>query len=348
MPQYTIAVIPGDGIGPEVMDAALPVIMAAAGRDGVDLQTEHFPFGASHHLATGDTLPEAAFTRLRDEFDAILVGALGDPRVPDNLHARDILLGLRFRLDLYINFRPIRLLNPGLTPLKGSPRIDFAIFRENTEGQYVGRGRTSQLGTPDEAYVSEEIGTRRGVARIVEAAFAWAAAHGRNRVTLCDKANAIPFQRLWADVFENIGARYPGLEREHRYVDALALELVRDPSRFQVVVTNNLYGDILSDLGAGLIGGLGLAPSANLHPKTGGLFEPVHGSAPPLAGQGVANPMAMILTGALMLESLGHPQPAAALEDAVRRVLASGPRTADLGGSGSTIDVAGAVRDALS
>jgi 3-isopropylmalate dehydrogenase len=203
------------------------------------------------------------------------------------------------------------------------------------------------VGTPNEEQISEEVHTWRGVTRILEAAFAWAEAHGRTRITLCDKANAIPFHRIWAERFQDIGANHPGIEREHRYIDALALDLVRSPEHFQVIVTNNLYGDIVSDLGAGLVGGLGLAPSANLHPGRPGLFEPVHGSAPPLAGTGTANPMAAILTGALMLESLGHPGTRARLEAAVQRVIASGLTTPDLGGGASTDQVAEATETAL-
>ena len=261
MKRARIAIIGGDGIGPEVVDAALPVIEAAARTEGLTLDTERLPYSADHYLRTGETLPDEAFEHLRDDVDGILLGALGDPRGPGNEHARDILLGLRFRLDLYINFRPTRLFHPKLSPLRadrrtdgGSTAIDFVIFRENTEGQYLGKGRSESIGTPDEVHVSEEINTRKGVARIIEAAFAWAAAHGKTRVTMSDKSNAIQFQRIWGRLFQEIGDRYPDIQREHRYVDALALELVREPERFQVIVTTNLYGDILSDLGAGLIG----------------------------------------------------------------------------------------------
>ena len=354
MKKARIAIIGGDGIGPEVVDAALPVIEAAARTEGLTLDTERLPYSADHYLRTGETLPDEAFEHLRDDVDGILLGALGDPRVPGNEHARDILLGLRFRLDLYINFRPTRLFHPKLSPLRsdrrtdgGSTAIDFVIFRENTEGQYLGKGRSESIGTPDEVHVSEEVNTRKGVARIIEAAFAWAAAHGKTRVTMSDKSNAIQFQRIWGRLFQEIGDRYPDIQREHRYVDALALELVREPERFQVIVTTNLYGDILSDLGAGLIGGLGIAASANLHPGRPGLYEPVHGSAPPLVGKGVANPMATVLTGALMLEQLGCAAGAMKLERAVERVVASGPLTPDLGGSGTTREVARALLDAL-
>jgi 3-isopropylmalate dehydrogenase len=336
---HRVAVIPGDGIGPEVIDAAMPVVERAAGKHGATIAWERLPYSADHYLTTGETLPDAAFRHLRDDVDAIFLGALGDPRVPGNEHARDILLGLRFRLDLFINFRPVCLLHPDLTPLKMERRaIDFVIFRENTEGIY--RAERNRV-TGDE-YVAEEVHTARGVERIIRAAFAWAQAHSRTRLTMSDKSNAIPAHRVWRETFKAVAAEYPGVTAEHRYVDALAMELVREPERFEVIVTNNLYGDILSDLGAALVGGLGVAASANLHPGRPGLFEPVHGSAPPLAGKGVANPVAAILTGALMLEQLGHAGAARNLERAVREVVAAGVRTPDLGGTASTADVASA------
>jgi len=336
---HRIAVIPGDGIGPEVVEAALGPIEKAAAKHRFTLDLERLPYGADHYLATRETLPEAAFRHLRDDVDAIFLGAIGDPRVPGNEHARDILLGLRFKLDLYINFRPVRLLHSDLTPLRGNDRrIDFVIFRENTEGVYLGRGRIA-----GNDYVAEEVNTAAGVERIIRAAFEWARAHGKTRVTMSDKANAVPAHRIWQETFRWVAAEFAGIEPEHRYVDALAMELVREPERFQVIVTNNLYGDILSDLGAGLVGGLGLAASANLHPGRAGLFEPVHGSAPPLAGKGIANPMAAVLTGALMFEQLAHPEAARDLERAVRATLAAGVRTPDIGGTAGTRDVAAAI-----
>ena len=335
MKTYSVGVIAGDGIGPEVIDAAIPILDAAATRHHFNLSWERLPYSADHYLKTKETLPEDAFRHLRDDVDAIFLGALGDPRVPGNEHARDILLGLRFRLDLYVNFRPVALLHPDLSALKNSRAIDFAIFRENTEGQYLGRGRTS-----GDEHIAEEINTGKGVARIIRAAFEWAQAHGKTRVTMSDKSNAIPAHRIWQDTFKEIAGDYRGIEAEHRYVDALALELVRSPERFQVIVTNNLYGDILSDLGAGLVGGLGLAPSANLHPGRPGLFEPVHGSAPALVGKGIANPMAAVLTGALMFEQLGQENAANEVERAVRATLQTGMRTQDLGGKATTADVA--------
>ncbi len=347
---HRVAVIAGDGIGPEVIEAAIPVLDAVADRHSLRLAWERLPYSAEHFLKTKETLPDHAFRHLRDDVDAIFIGALGDPRVPGNEHARDILLGLRFRLDLYINFRPVQLLHPDLTPLRSDGRtggrskrnIDFVIFRENTEGVYLGRGRIQ-----DDEYIAEEVNTAKGVDRIIRAAFEWAKRHGKTRVTMSDKANAVPAHRIWQETFQRLAGGFSGIEAEHRYVDALALELVREPERFQVIVTNNLYGDILSDLGAGLVGGLGLAASANLHPGRAGLFEPVHGSAPGLAGKGLANPVAAVLTGALMFEQLGRPAAARDLERAVRQALATGARTPDVGGSATTREVAAAIAAAL-
>ncbi|HEV8264206.1 MAG TPA: isocitrate/isopropylmalate dehydrogenase family protein [Gemmatimonadales bacterium] len=344
---HRVAVIAGDGIGPEVIEAAIPVLDAAARKHGFGLTWERLPFSADHYLKTKETLPDAAFRHLRDDVDAIFLGALGDPRVPDNEHARDILLGLRFRLDLYVNFRPVTLLHPDLCALRPDrpavrpsdrPTIDFVIFRENTEGLYLGRGRTS-----GDEYVTEDVNTAKGVERIIRAAFEWAKAHGKTRVTMSDKSNAVPAHRIWQEKFRTVAAEFAGIEAEHLYVDALAMQLVRKPERFQVVVTTNMFGDILSDLGAALVGGLGVAASANLHPGRAGLFEPVHGSAPHMVGKDTANPMAAVLTGALMLEQLGHPEAARDLERAVRETLAAGVRTPDIGGTAKTRDVTAAV-----
>ncbi len=352
--RYRVAVIPGDGIGPEVIDAALGPIEQAAAKHGFGLALERLPFSADHYLKTKETLPEPAFRHLRDDVDAIFLGALGDPRVPGNEHARDILLGLRLRLDLYINFRPVTLLHPDLSPLKAveggrgrsraveDRKIDFVIFRENTEGVYLGRGRIE-----GSEYIAEEVNTAQGVERILRAAFEWARTHGKTRVTMSDKSNAVPAHRIWQERFRAVAPQFREIEAEHRYIDALAMELVQAPERFQVIVTNNLFGDILSDLGAGLVGGLGLAASANLHPGRPGLFEPVHGSAPALAGKGVANPMAAVLTGALMFEQLGHGEAARDLERAVKQTLAAGIRTPDIGGKARTREVAEAVAAAV-
>lgn len=338
-----VALLPGDGIGAEVTAEARRVLEAVSEVGSTPILFEEYPHGAEHFLATGETLGDEAFHRLRDEHDAILLGALGDPRVPDDHHARDILLGLRSRLDLFTNFRPLRLRARDLSPLalsEDDDDIDFVIFRENTEGFYTGAGGTLRRGTPDEVAVSESFATRFGVDRIVRAAFDYAVASGRTLVTLADKSNAVPHVfGLWRRAFFEIAEAYPGIDAEARYVDALAMELVRSPTRFQVIVAENMLADILSDLGAELIGGLGLAPSANLHPGRTGLYEPVHGSAPDLAGRGIANPMAAVLSGALLLRDHGDPEAADAVDAAVDAALAAGIRTPDVGGSLSTREV---------
>ncbi len=336
-----VAVIGGDGIGPEVTEQACRVLGAAQSRGLVSLQMTEFPHGADHYLATGETLSQRTFETLRDDFDAILFGAVGDPRVPAGEHARDLLLGLRVRLDLFINRRPLKLRAPDLSPLKsaGKAPIDFEIFRENTEGLYVGIGRVENEGTPAEVAVSESVASRRAVERIVRHAFEEGASRGV-RVTLADKANAVPHMfGLWRRIFTEIALEYPDVESEMRYVDALAMEMIRVPERFGVIVTSNLLGDILSDLGAEVIGGPGLAPSANVNPGVHGLYEPVHGSAPDIVGTGRANPMAAVLSAALLLRDHNAPEAAAALESAVQGALDEGVRTPDIGGGATTSEL---------
>ena len=327
--------IPGDGIGTEVIRQAVKVLGCVAEEARLDLEFVEWNLGADRYLETGVAITEEEKARLETEYDAILLGALGDPRVPDHAHAREILLGLRFRLDLYVNLRPVRLWDAAFSPLKNvAPEdVDIVIFRENTEGVYVGLGGTFKTGTPDEIAIEEDVNTRKGVERIVRAAFEYARSAGRRRVTLADKANAMRYAGgLWRRVFAEVGSEYPDIEREAMYVDALALDMVLRPSRYDVIVASNLFGDILSDLAAALVGGLGLAPSANLHPGKPGLFEPVHGSAPDIAGKDRANPLAAILTGALMLEQLGFPREAGRIEAAVRRSIELRRTTPDLGG----------------
>ena len=328
-----IAVIPGDGIGGEVAEVGVKVIQAVAKRFNLELEFEWLPLGASHYLETGETLSDEMFSHLRDHCDAVYFGAMGDPRVPDMKHAKDILLGLRFKLDLFVNLRPIKLMHPEMTPLKrkGQKELDFVIFRENTEGLYVGMGGNFKKGTPDEIAINEMLNTRRGVERIIRAAFEWAVQNGKSRVCMSDKANVLSFAHgLWQRVFKEVSAEYPNIQVRHLYADVLAMEMVRAPEDFDVIVTSNMFGDILSDLGAELVGGLGLAASANLHPGKVSLFEPVHGSAPDIAGQNKANPLAMVLTGALMLNALGHPEAATYLEDKVEDLLQLGSVTADI------------------
>jgi 3-isopropylmalate dehydrogenase len=345
-----IAVIPGDGIGPEVAREGVATLEVVAKRFALDLQFEWFDFSADRYLKDGTTLPQAAFERLRDEFQAILFGAVGDPRVPSNIHAKDILLGLRTRLDLYINLRPCKLYDDRFSPLKGKgeKELQFTVFRENTEGLYCDVGGVFKQGTMDEVAVNQDVNTRKGVERIIRAAFEFARTRNLTQVCMADKANVLTFAHgLWRRVFPMVAKEYPGITATTMYVDALAMDLIRRPERYEVIVTNNLFGDILTDLGAALTGGLGLAASGNINPGKVSLFEPVHGSAPDIAGKGIANPLAMCLTGALMLEHLGHAPAAAALESAVQKVVRSGPLPPDLGGRAGSAEVGAAVRAAL-
>ena len=346
-PEVRLAVIAGDGIGPEVIAEALKVLDAVQPICKSGFALEHLPYGADHYLSTGVSISPAEMSRLGSEFDVILVGALGDPRVPGNEHARDILLGMRFKLDLYVNERPAHLFDDRLTPLKGKSAsdIDLVIFRENTEGLYAGIGGMFKQGTPDEISIAEEVNTRHGVERIIRYAFEWARSHAKARVTMADKANAIPAHGLWRRAFEEIGEEYPEIHRDTRYIDAMAMDLIRTPESFQVIVTGNLFGDILSDLASTLVGGLGIAPSANRNPGRVAMFEPVHGSAPPLAGKDRANPMAAILSLGMLLETVGEKEAAIAVESAVRSAVAAGEVSTDLGGMLGTRAVGDGIAD---
>ncbi len=334
-----IAVIPGDGIGVEVTAEAVKIVRCIGDVSGRRFELAVLPWGAEHYLKTGVTIPPDGYALLRDEFSAVFIGALGDPRVPDNRHARDILLGTRFELDLYVNYRPVRLLDDRLCPLKGRTKADvnFVVFRENTEGLYVSVGGRFKPGTDDEIAVQEEINTYKGVHRIIRHAFEFARAGGRRNVCMADKSNAMTDgHALWQRVFKQVAAGYPEITARHLYIDALTLLMVQDPSQFDVIVTNNLFGDIITDLGAALQGGLGVAASGNLHPGRTSMFEPVHGSAPPLAGRNAANPIGAILSAGMMLDYLGLKAEAAAIERAVVDAIATGNVTADIGGSRGT------------
>jgi len=342
-----IAVIPGDGIGPEVIAEAVQVLEHLRKTHECDLQLTHFDWGAEKFLTEGVSLPEGALEMLASEFDAILAGAFGDPRIPSNKVAEDVLLGMRRGLDLYINLRPVRLLDSRLTPLRERTvtEIDFVVFRENTEGAYCGAGGFLKKGTPDEIATQEELNTRKGVERIIVAAFDYARSHQRKRVTMADKSNVQRFGGdLWQRVFKGVAAAYPEIEANHQYVDAMSMFMVLDPAQYDVIVSNNLFGDILTDLGAAIAGGLGVAASGNLHPGRVSLFEPVHGSAPPLAGKNLANPIGAILTAAMMLEYVGEKSASDAVERAVRESVANFETTRDLGGSLSTIETGAAIR----
>jgi 3-isopropylmalate dehydrogenase len=337
-----IAVIPGDGIGKEVTPEAIKAIQCVVSSARRQIEFVEFDWGADKFLREGVSLPDGAVEMLANEFDAILFGALGDPRVPSNQHAADILLGLRFKLDLYVNARPVELFHDRLTPLRDRSTNDvkFIVFRENTEGLYVGVGGFFKKGTADEVAVQEDVNSRKGVERIIRYAFEYARKNHLKRVCMSDKSNAMTFAHdLWQRVFKQVRLEYPDIESRHLYIDTLAMEVVRDPRQFDVIVTCNLFGDIISDLGAQLAGGLGLAPSGNIHPGRTSLFEPVHGSAPNIAGKSIANPLGSILSAGMMLEFLGWKAEGDKLKQAVSDSLNEHVVTKELGGYKATVEV---------
>jgi 3-isopropylmalate dehydrogenase len=345
-----IAVIPGDGIGIDVTRESMRVLHRVNEIFGAGLEFVEFDWGAEKYLREGVALPPGAFEMFRKDFDAILFGAVGDPRVPDQRHAAEILLALRFGLDLYANVRPVRLFHERLCPLKGVGvnDVNFTVVRENTEGAYVNSGGVFKKGTPDEVANQVEVHTRKGVDRIVEYAFQYAARHGRSKVCMSDKSNVMGYAGdLWQRSFKAAASRYPAIQPSHLYIDALCLLMVRQPQDFQVIVTNNMFGDIVTDLAAALQGGLGMAASANINPGNVSLFEPVHGSSPPLAGKNVANPMGSILTAGMMLEYLGLDDASAAVERAVIACVEQGQTTQDVGGKLGTREVGDAVLSKL-
>ena len=328
-----IAVVPGDGIGPEVIAQGMRVLQRINDGGKLGLEFVHFGWNADEYLKTGVSMPPGAMDDIRNNYAAVYLGAFGDPRVPDMKHAADILLGMRFQLDLYVNYRPVKLLHENLSPLKAKTKIDFVIFRENTEGAYVGMGGNFKKGTPEEIAVQEDVSTRKGVERIIRYAFEFAKKTGRKSVCMSDKNNVMRFGGdLWLRTFEEVAKEYSGIEHFHMFVDALTMQMVRAPEMFDVIVTNNMFGDIVTDLGAALQGGLGMAASGNIHPGRVSLFEPIHGSAPKYAGKDHANPIGAVLTAAMMLEYLGHRAEAEAIEKAVVAAIEAGETTQDIGG----------------
>ncbi len=326
-----IAVIPGDGIGPEVIGAAVQVIRAAA----PEVELQEFNWGAEKYLREGVTVPDGGFAMLRRDFSAILVGAMGDPRVPDNRHAADILLGMRFQLDLYANVRPCRLLDKRLCPLKDADEnaVNFTVIRENTEGLYAGIGGNFKKGTAEEVATQEDVNTRKGVERVIRYAYQYAQERRIKRLCMADKSNVLTYGHgLWQRVFKEVRAEYPEIDSRHLYADTLAMEMVLRPQDFGVIVTCNMFGDILTDLAAALEGGLGMVASGNINPSSISMFEPVHGSAPPLAGKNVANPIGAIRSAAMMLTHLGLTDAASRINDAIRRAVVERHCTADIGG----------------
>ncbi|MEW5747760.1 MAG: isocitrate/isopropylmalate dehydrogenase family protein [Candidatus Thermoplasmatota archaeon] len=367
-----VGVIPGDGIGPEVVREARRVLDVACERCGASIDFEEFPLGAAHYLRTGEVLSDETVSRLGEKH-ALLLGAMGDPRVKPGVLEKGVLLRLRFHFDQYVNLRPVQLFEGVPGPLAGRDRkVDMTFVRENTEDFYVGlggrvgRGRSRAdldlvrrayeakfdvgIDLRDEDELAFQIGvvTKGGADRVVDFAFGLAKEKGLRMVTSVDKANVLTeVYGLWREAVERASKRH-GMDREFLYVDAVALHMVRSPERFGVLVTPNLFGDILTDLGAALQGGLGFAPSGNINPGGVSMFEPVHGSAPDIAGKGLANPVGAILSSALMMKALGHPEAARDMERAVRDVLAGGRHmTADIGGSASTSAVGDAVASRL-
>lgn len=338
MSKKLVALIPGDGIGTEVVAQGKRVLAHYRDKRGIPLDLWDLDLGADRYLRDGVTFPKEVSERIKNEASAVLLGALGDPRVPNLEHARDILFGLRFGLDLYANVRPMKALDDRLVPLKNrsAKDVNVTVFRENTEGIYVGMGGQFKRGTPDEVAINEDVNTRKGVERLIRAGFEFAKKNGKKTVHMADKSNAMKHaHELWYRCFFEVAKEYPGIEAKHVYVDALCLYLVQDPSPFEVVVTCNLFGDIVTDLGAALQGGLGMAASANVHasdPSRVAMFEPVHGSAPPLAGKDLANPLACVLTVGMLLTHLGYPEEEAKLEAIVTRAIVEKKCTRDVGG----------------
>ena len=323
---HDIAVLAGDGIGPEVVAEGLKVLDAAASIHGFKFRTEPMPYGAEHFLKTGETFPDEAL-RAAHDFDAVLLGAIGDPRVETGKLERAIISGLRFGLDLYVNLRPVRLYDARFCPLKdrGPEHLDFIVVRENTEDAYAGLGGILKKGTPNEVAVQEMIYTRSGCERVIRYAYDLCRKRAKHfRLTLVDKANAVRAQDIWTRTFAEVGLEYDDVKQDHAYVDAACMWMVKNPDWFDVIVTTNLFGDIITDLGAQLVGGMGIAASGNIHPGKVSMFEPIHGSAPKYAGKNVANPLATVIAVSMMLDHLGEAAAAHAVEEAVRRLLTSG------------------------
>lgn len=325
--EYKIAVIPGDGIGPEVTREAIKVLKAASEKEGFKFELVEYDFGAERYLKTGETLPDSALEELK-KMDAIFLGAVGDPRVEPGILEKGILLKLRFGLDQYINLRPVKLYPGVWTPLKdkGPEDIDFVVVRENTEGLYLGVGGFVKKGTPDEIAIQEMINTRKGVERCIRYAFEYARKRNKKKkVTLCDKANVLTYAHdLWRRTFKEVGEEYPGIEKDFAFVDATCMWMVKNPEWFDVIVTCNMFGDIITDLGAMIQGGMGIAAGANINPEGVSMFEPIHGSAPKYAGKNVINPMAAICAMQMLLENIGEEKAARVVEDAIVKTLSTG------------------------
>ena len=352
MKVHKIAVIAGDGIGPEVIAEGIKVLNAAAQADGsFAFAFTHFPWGCEHYVRTGEMMPADALETLK-AFDAIFLGAVGYPGVPDHISLRELLLKIRHGFDEYVNVRPVKLLKGAPCPLKDVRRedVDMIFVRENSEGEYAGSGEWRGKGTPDETVVQHGVFTRKGCERIMRYAYELARKE-RKTLTSISKGNALNYSMVfWDQVFKEVGAEYPDVETHSLLVDAASMFMVKDPKRFQVVVASNLFGDILTDLGAAIAGGMGLAAGANLNPERTypSMFEPIHGSAPDIAGKGLANPLATVWSASQMLDFFGHPASAKRLLDIVEELLSEkNCLTPDLGGTATTAQVGDAVVEKL-
>lgn len=341
-----IAVIPGDGIGKEVVSQGIKVLEYLDNNYNLNFFLKEFDLGAERYLKTGETVSAETLKEL-ENYDAIYLGAVGDPRVPAGILEKGILLKLRFYFDQYINLRPVKLLKDEFSPLKnkGVKEIDFTVIRENTEGIYAGVGGFLRKNTPDEIATQEMITTRKGVDRVIKYAFEYAKNYGRKRkLTLCDKSNVLTYaHNLWQRAFSDMSKEYPDVITEHYLVDAITMKMVRNPEVFDVIVTCNIFGDIITDLGAELQGGMGLAVSGNINPESVSMFEPVHGSAPDIAGQKRANPLAAILAVAMLVKHIGYPDLAGKVEKAVRKSINEAKVTPDMGGNLNTDEVGDSV-----
>lgn len=345
-----VAVVRGDGIANEVMPEAEETLLVAAEAASFPVELTHFDWGSERYLREGRGAPEDGVQMIRENFDALFQGAIGDPRIPGSIVQEQVIMDTRNGLDAYANVRPCRLYHEDLTPLKNHKKgeIDHVIFRENTEGLYANVGGIFKRGTPDEVALQEEVHTYKGVERVIRAAFTFAERHGRRKVTVADKAGGLRFAGpVWRRAWDEVKADFPGVETNAMHVDAVAMELIRHPGDFDIVVTENMFGDILSDITSALVGGVGLAPSANLNMEGVSMFEPVHGTAPDIYGKGISNPVAATLTAALLLDHLGCSEGAAAIRRAVEGALEAGERTGDIGGSLTTRQCGEAIRKRL-
>lgn len=346
---HNIAVIPGDGTGPEVVREGLKVLGAAAATFGFDFETVTYDFGGDRYLKTGETLPDSALDEL-EGFDAIFLGAIGHPEVKPGILEQGILLKARFALDQYINLRPVKLY-PGVeTPVKdkGPDEIDFVVVRENTEGLYVGAGGFLKRGTPDEVAIQESINTRKGVERCIRFAFEYAQKRDKdNKLTLCGKTNVLNYsQDLWMRTFTELGPEFPGITTDYAHVDAICMWFIKNPEWFDVIVTDNIFGDIITDLGAMVQGGMGIAAGGNINPDGVSMFEPIGGSAPKYTGQNVINPLAAIAAVQMLLETLGEDRAAVAVDEAIAYATSQKLESLAVGKTGySTAEIGDMVAD---